>query len=243
MYIITSLQLSCGSFNHQIIISTRWGMKTVASHARCFWIWRCSLRTSRWVFMNTLGCHEYLSLSWAWLKLPVLGSWRVDHLLSSHGSKQIQLTSTRFNKQPCRKGGCTKDCEDLPSNENGPMGRNRSYIYYIYIRIYIYTYIYIHILYDLPWTFWSSKLFFGRMFGSNNKHTSKMRGESLDKNTSFGGETNLTQAAFLDSSFRVGRGMAYDSNGDSATPCWQCRIQHRGATSRTAVWHAYSTGL
>ena len=65
-----------------------------------------------WVFMNTLGCHEYLSLSWPKFQkktpeqIEVEGSrgldwsyqffflWSVDHLLSSHGSKQIQPTST-----------------------------------------------------------------------------------------------------------------------------------------------------
>ena len=38
---------------------TRWGIyQTVASHARCFWIWRCSLRG------HHVGFHEYLGVPW-----------------------------------------------------------------------------------------------------------------------------------------------------------------------------------
>ena len=51
----------------------------------------------------------------------------------------FQADPANFNKQHIIwKGCCTKDCEDLPSNENGTMGRNRRYIYCIYIYIMIY---------------------------------------------------------------------------------------------------------
>lgn len=94
MYIITSLQQSCGSFNHQIIISPdeAWkllhlmpgvsesGGAVCGHHGGFSWI--------PWGAMNT----------WNFKKKPTWTDrgWR------------FQADPANFNKQPCRKGWCTK---------------------------------------------------------------------------------------------------------------------------------------
>ena len=100
-------------------------------------------------FMNTLGCHEYLSLSWQKFqkKTP-------EQIVSVEGSKgrEIEATSfsfhgvfsslakftwfqadpANFNKQPCRKGCCTK-----VGMRMGQWAETEVIFIYIYYMIYL----------------------------------------------------------------------------------------------------------
>lgn len=126
MYIITSLQLSCGSFNHQIITRLR-HEQHVASHARCFWIWRCSLRGHHGGALHEyLAGHEYLSKFLA----EISKKKRPEQIVSVEGSRGREREATsfsfhgvfsslakftwfqadpaNFNKQPIIWKGCSK---------------------------------------------------------------------------------------------------------------------------------------